>query len=117
MMIEDKPYDVEDRLILFAAHIVVNFDFPIKTFASKYYAEQLIRSSGSAALNYGEFAGAGTHKDRVNKLSICLKELKECKNNLRIQFKANLLKSDQNQLVDEALQLSKIVATIIKNQN
>lgn len=112
----EKPYDVEDRLILFAADIVKQFDFPIKTYASKYYAEQLIRSSGSAALNYGEFAGSGTSKDRINKLRICLKELKECKNNLRIQLKANLLKLDQENLVDEALQLSKIVATIIKNQ-
>ena len=111
-----KPYDVEDRLILFAADVVRNFDFPIKTYASKYYAEQLIRSSGSAALNYVEFAGAGTSKDRINKLRICLKELKECKNNLRIQLKADLLKPDQQNLVDEALQLSKIVATIIKNQ-
>lgn len=99
----DKPYDVEDRLILFAADIVKEFDFPIKIYASRYYAEQLIRSSGSAALNYGEFAGAGTSKDRINKLRICLKELKECKNNLRIQLKAKLLKKQQDILVDEAL--------------
>ncbi len=112
----EKPYDVEDRSILFAADVVSEFDFPIKTYASKYYPEQLIRSSGSAALNYGEFAGAGTGKDKINKLRICLKELKECKNNLRIQLKANLLKNDQTNLVDEFLQLSKIVATIIKNQ-
>lgn len=112
----NKPYDVEERLIEFAADIVKEFDFPIKTYAARYYAEQLIRSSGSAALNYGEFAGSGTLKDRLNKLRICLKELKECKNNLRIQFKANLLNNQQDHLVDEALQLSKILATIIKNQ-
>ncbi|WP_232735375.1 hypothetical protein [Nonlabens sp. MB-3u-79] len=26
----EKPYDVEDRLILFAADVVREFDFPIK---------------------------------------------------------------------------------------
>jgi len=41
----EKPYDVEDRLILFAADVIREFDFPIKTYASKYYAEQFIRSS------------------------------------------------------------------------
>lgn len=60
----EKPYDVEDRLILFAADVVRGFDFLIKTDASIYYAEQLIRSSGSDALNYGEFAGSGTRKAR-----------------------------------------------------
>ncbi|MFT6799012.1 MAG: four helix bundle protein [Nonlabens sp.] len=103
-------------MIVFTSDLVREFDFPIKIYASKYYAEQLIRSFGSAALNYGEFAGAGTSKDKINKLRICLKELKECKNNLRIQLKANLLKNDETNLVYESLQLSKIVATIIKNQ-
>jgi hypothetical protein len=41
----EKPYDVEDRSILFAADVVSEFDFPIKTYASKYSPEQLIRSS------------------------------------------------------------------------
>lgn len=111
----DKPYDVEERLIAFAADVVLNFDFPIKTYASKYYAEQLIRSSGSAALNYGEFAGAASLKDRSNKLRISFKEMKECHNNLRIQKRAQLLNNQKSHLIDESLQLCKILSTIIKN--
>nr|WP_240961977.1 hypothetical protein [Nonlabens sp. Ci31] len=45
-----------------------------------------MRSSGSAASSYGEFAVAGTSKDKINKLRICLKELKEGKNNLKPVF-------------------------------
>lgn len=112
---DDKPYDVEERLIKFAADVVMNFNFPLKNYASKYYAEQLIRSSGSAALNYGEFSGASSIKDRTYKLRIAFKEMKECHNNLRIQLKAALLKRNQEQLIDEALQLCKILSAIIKN--
>ncbi|WP_194851224.1 four helix bundle protein [Nonlabens antarcticus] len=111
----DKPYDVEERLIEFAAQVTIEFNFPLKNYASKYYAEQLIRSSGSAALNYGEFAGASSAKDRANKLRIAFKEMKECHNNIRIQHRANLLKEKQADLIDESLQLCKILSTIIKN--
>lgn len=111
----DKPYDVEERLIEFAADVITEFNFPLKNYASKYYAEQLIRSSGSSALNYGEFAGAFSTKDRANKLRIAFKEMKECHNNLRIQSRAKLLKDNQSHLIDEALQLCKILSTIIKN--
>ncbi|MGB5981823.1 MAG: four helix bundle protein [Nonlabens sp.] len=112
-----KPYDLEDRLVSFAAAIIEEFDKPAKTFASKYYAEQLIRSSGSVSLNFSEFAGAGTEKDKVNKLRISLKEIKECNNNLKIQLKANLgnlesLKALQN----EAEQIIRILVTIINNR-
>lgn len=34
--------------------------------------------------------GAGTEKDKVNKLRICLKELRESLRNLKIQTKAKL---------------------------
>jgi len=95
--------------------LITEFNFPLKNYASKYYAEQLIRSSGSAALNYGEFAGAFSIKDRANKLRIAFKEMKECHNNLRIQAKASLLKASQDHLIDESLQLCKILSTIIKN--
>lgn len=115
LVTSNKPYDIEERLISFAGEIVTHFNFPLKTFASKYYAQQLIIASGSAALNYGEFAGAGTQKDRLNKLRLSLKELKECKNNLKIQQYAKLLTPQQKVLVDECTQLVKILATVIKN--
>lgn len=112
-----KPYDLEDRLISFAAEVIVVFDKPAKTYASKYYAEQLIRSSGSVSLNFSEFAGAGTEKDKINKLRISLKEIKECNNNLKIQLKAGLSNKDQlTKLQDEAEQIIRILVAIINKR-
>ena len=37
----------------------------------------LLRSAGSAALNFGEAQGTNTVKDNIHKLSISLKESKE----------------------------------------
>ncbi len=113
----DGKFGLEDRLIEFAARVVILFDKPAKTFASKYYAEQLIRSSGSVSLNFSEFAGAGTEKDKINKLRIALKEIKECSNNLKIQARANLKsKQELEFLLDESNQLIKIIVSIINNR-
>lgn len=112
-----KPYDLEERLISFASDVVIVFDKPAKTYASKYYAEQLIRSSGSVSLNFSEFAGAGTEKDKINKLRISLKEIKECSNNLKIQLKAKLGALEPlSRLQDEADQITRILVTIINNR-
>jgi len=112
-----KEYNLEDRFIDFAAAVVKEFDKPAKTFASRYYAEQLIRSAGSVSLNFSEFAGAGTEKDRINKLRISLKEIKECNNNLKIQLKAGLGNAvSLGDLQNEAEQIIRILVTIINKR-
>ena len=86
------------------------------SFAGEYLAKQLIRSSCSSALNYGEALGAGTDRDKINKLRICLKELRESQRNLNIQSKARLFKEDSlSALKDENDQLIRIMVTRIKN--
>lgn len=88
------------------------------SYAGDYLSKQLIRSSCASALNYGEALGAGTDKDKINKLRICLKELRESLRNLNIQSKAGLLNNDLlNPLKDENDQLIRIVVTRIKNLN
>ena len=88
-----KKYDLDGRFEDFAASVIVLFDKQPKSFSADYLAKQLIRSACSSALNFGEFAGAGTDKDRANKLRITLKELRESLRNLNIQIKANILKN------------------------
>ncbi|MFY8097664.1 MAG: four helix bundle protein [Flavobacterium sp.] len=44
----------------------------------------IIRSSGSAALNFGEAQGTLTDKDFIFKLTLVVKELKESRNSLKI---------------------------------
>ena len=115
---KNKKYDVEERLIQFSVDIIKICQKTVKNFASEHLVKQIIRSSTSSALNYGEALGAGTTKDRINKLRITLKELRESLRNLRIQSKANLLTSDKSStLQSENDELIQIVVTLIKNSN
>ena len=113
----NKKYDLEDRLVEFAANIVfLCKDLP-NDMAGSYYGNQLLRSAGSSALNFGEAQGTNTIKDKINKLALVLKELKESRVNLKILHKVNYgeLKKRES-LMDEIGQLIKKIAMIIKNK-
>ena len=113
-----SKFNLDSRFENFAASVVVLFDKKPMSYAGDYLAKQLIRSACSAALNFGEFEGAGTNKDRVNKLRISLKELRESLRNLNIQKKSNLLTLDEVQgIVKENDELIRIVVTLIKKYN
>jgi four helix bundle protein len=114
----DKKFDLTERLEDFAATIIMLYDKKPLSYSGDYLAKQLIRSSCSSALNYGEVLGAGTDKDKINKLRICLKELRESLRNLNIQTKANLFSGESLiALKDENDQLIRIIVTRIKNIN
>lgn len=113
---KDKKFDLSDRLEDFAASVILLYDKKPLSYAGEYLAKQLIRSFCSSALNYGEALGAGTDKDKSNKLRICLKELRESIRNLNIQSKSNLFSErDLSSLKDENDQLIRIIVTRIKN--
>lgn len=80
----DKIYNLEDRLVRFAGESIFFVRKLEKTFELDYYKNQLIRSSGSAALNYGEAQGTITNNDFIFKVSLTVKELKESRNSLKI---------------------------------
>ena len=108
-------FDLSERLEDFAASIIKIYDRQPTSYAGDYLAKQLIRSSCASALNYGEALGAGTSRDKVNKLRHCLKELRESLRNLNIQVNAELkTKDDLFHLINENDQLIRIVVTRIK---
>ena len=110
-----KPYNLDSRFEDFAASIVVIFMQPPKSFAADYLAKQLIRSACSSALNFGEFEGAGSDRDRANKLRITLKELRESIRNMNIQVKAGLIEANAVTLLrKENDELIRIVVTLLK---
>ncbi|MFK7832832.1 MAG: four helix bundle protein [Winogradskyella sp.] len=114
----DNKFDLTERLEDFAASIIILYDKKPLSYAGDYLAKQLIRSSCSSALNYGEALGAGTDKDKINKLRISLKELRESQRNLNIQSKAKLFSEESlSKLKDENDQLIRIMVTRIKNIN
>lgn len=115
----EKIYDLEERLTVFAARIVIYVDRIPKSIAGRYYAGQLLRSGGSPALHYGESQAAESDNDFVHKCKIALKELKESRVNLRIQRLAKLMPEtdpDMIWLSQECEELIKIIAKIILNK-
>lgn len=113
-----KKYDLEDRLVCFAALIIKFCQSLPDDNTGKYYAYQLMRSGGSAALNFGEAQGTFTYKDYIHKVSLSIKELKESRVSLKILNFVNY--GDENctrQLLKETEELIRILASIIKKKS
>jgi len=72
-----KKFDLEDRFIDYTIRVSNIVDEIDSSKLGSHIAGQLIRSSSSPALNYGEAQSAESRKDFVHKLKIVLKELKE----------------------------------------
>jgi four helix bundle protein len=111
-----KPNQLEERLIKFAVDIILLCKTMDKTFASEHLAKQLIRSSTSVALNYGEARSGESSRDFLHKMKISLKELRESYVNLKIQKGASLIRDtvELDRILDENNQLISIFVSSIK---
>ena len=76
--------ELESRLIDFAVEIIDLVKNNDDNYAGKHLSGQIIRSSTSAPLNYGEAQSAESRRDFIHKMQISLKELRETYVNLRI---------------------------------
>ena len=83
-MTEGRVYDLEDRLIDFAAMILDLSERLPRTQAGVHIAGQILRSGTSPAANYGEAQSAESRRDFIHKLKIATKELKETRVWLKI---------------------------------
>ena len=99
--------EIEKRLIDFSVTIIKFCRNLQREFAAEHLSSQIIRSSTSSALNYGEAQAAESRKDFAHKISIVLKELRETQINLRIIKKAGLTKGqyDEESLIKECEEL------------
>lgn len=79
---------IELRLVDFAASVIKLAGIIKKDPLYKGLADQIIRSSTSSALNYGEVQNAQSKRDFIHKSSIVLKELRETHITLQILEKA-----------------------------
>ena len=79
-----KGFDLEERLLDYAARIIRLVERLPPTRAGNHVAGQLLRSGTSPLPNHGEAQAAESRKDFIHKLSICLKELKESRRWLRL---------------------------------
>jgi len=111
-----SEYDLEDRLLDYAARIVRLTDELPPTRAGSHVAGQLLRSGTSALGVHGEAQGAESRNDFVHKFSIGLKELKESRRWLRLIIKSALIApvSRVQPLLEETEELICIFAASIK---
>lgn len=81
---EQKKYDLEDRLVDFTCRMIDVVEALPGTRAGNYIAGQLIRACHSPSFNYGEVQAAESRSDFIHKMAVVLKELKECRTALKI---------------------------------
>jgi four helix bundle protein len=84
--------ELEERLIDFAVSGIETGKSLPKDEIGRYLAGQLMRSSSSPALNYGEAQSAESRKDFAHKISIILKELRESMICMKIIKRSNLVR-------------------------
>jgi four helix bundle protein len=110
---------LEDRLIDFALLVNKIIELLPNTYLGRNLSGQLIRSSTSPALNYGEAQAASSTKDYIHKMRICLKELRETNVGLKIIDRGGLINNQE--LLDTAKkecgELIAIFVTSIKSAN
>jgi four helix bundle protein len=111
-----KANQLEDRLIQFSIDVIMMSKKIENGFASEHLAKQLIRSATSSALNYGEARSAESNRDFSHKMKVCLKELRECMINMKIQKGAELVKETTklDSLICENNELISIFVASIK---
>ena len=88
-----------------------------KTIANAEDSKQVVRTSGSVGANYREANEALSKKDFVMRIKISRKEAKESAYWLRLIHETNNLKNaDENlRLIQEAIELKKILSSILEN--
>jgi four helix bundle protein len=111
-----KPYDIRERLFLFASDVteVVQKVHTLNRTLSELSA-QLVKAAVSAAANAEEADDGSSRRDFLAKERICLRELKESRLRLRVLRRAKLLDARADTLIQESHELVCIVATIIRN--
>ncbi|WP_346862584.1 four helix bundle protein [uncultured Draconibacterium sp.] len=111
----ERKYDLEERLIDFVLQLDDITEKLPSTRLSNHLASQIVRSSTSPALNYGEAQAAESQRDFVHKMQIILKELRETKICLKIIMRKKYIESEKtNPVLVENEELIAIFAASVK---
>lgn len=109
-------FDLEERLLDFAARIIRLAERLPATRAGNHIAGQILRSGTSPLPNHGEAQAAESSRDFVHKMRVCLKELRETKRWLELIQRVPLIKKPAtlDPLITENEALIKIFFTSIR---
>jgi four helix bundle protein len=113
-----KPYNLESRFVDFVSSAVSFVRTIGKIYEEVYFKQQLLRSVGGSALNYGEATGSISTKDFVHKCAIVFKELKETRMNLKILDRLSFGDTELRlELLNESEGLVAIIGRMIRNKS
>ena len=112
----DPKFDLEDRLLEYAARIIRLADSLENTRASTHIANQILRSGTSPLPNHGEAQAAESVDDFIHKIRVCLKELRETRRWLRLIRNVPLVKKPErvDAMIDETVELIRIFAASVR---
>lgn len=112
-----KPYNLEERTLLFAKSVIDFVGRIPKTLANSEIARQLVRSAGSVGANYIEANEAVSKKDFLLRVKISRKEAKESCYWIKLLTIADGLAAQQAGLLQESTEIMKIFSSIIEKSS
>ena len=115
-MSKEKPYDLEERTFQFARDVRLFVKALPYSISNVEDGKQLIKSSGSVGANYIEANESLGKKDFKFRMRISRKEAKESAYWLKLIKASNDFenKREVDELINEAIQLKKILSAIIE---
>ena len=109
-----KESIIVDKSYAFALKIIQLYRF-LKDESGEYLlSKQILRSGTSIGANVEEAQAAQSKKDFISKNSIALKEARETIYWLRLLKDSNYLPEEYDVLIEECIELRKILTSIIK---
>ncbi len=109
-----KPYDLRERTLRFAKEVRNYVKNLPKTLSNIEDAKQLIKASGSVGANYIEAEEALSKKDFVMRIKISRKEAKESGYFLELTEPKEEQIIEKQDLIKEAIELTKIFGSIVE---
>jgi four helix bundle protein len=111
-----KPYDLRERLFEFACVIVRLAQYlRTKDAIARSLSDQVLRAGNSAGANYQEADDGSSPADTLGKRMIVLRELKETIFRLQVLRTSGYLTKEHDPVIEEAIELKRIVARVIHN--
>lgn len=110
----EKKFDLEERLIDFALAIINLVESLPNTKSGNHLGGQLLRSGTSPSLNYGEAKSAESKSDFLHKMKVCLKELRETHNCLRIIHRGKIYITEK-QVLDLITECNELISIFVKS--
>lgn len=110
----EKKYNLEERLIDFAVAIINLVENLPNTKSGNHLGSQLLRSGTAPSLNYGEARSAESKSDFLHKMKVCLKELRETHNCLRILYRGKIYLTEI-ELLDIINECNELISIFVKS--